>query len=144
MQGWCRGMVARFKTSDPGSDFSLPLGWILGVLQLVPPMLLSPGLVRPVASLHSPPDVQGLKSGRVPWCLQSCALEQLFHAQLQPVVQPRGSSGNWHDWGSGMMVVLQSSCMASLCFVPTATVSSIQQPFQKTSLWTAGRPQRSC
>lgn len=50
-------------------------------------------LVRPVASLHSLPDVQGLKSARVPWCLQSCALEQLVHMQLQPAVQPMAPVG---------------------------------------------------
>lgn len=76
-------------------------------------MLLSLGSVRPVASLHSLPDVQGIKSARAPWCLQFCALEQLVYTQLQPVVQPQGSSGSWHAWGSGMMAVLQFSCMAS-------------------------------
>lgn len=31
--------------------------------------------------------------------------------QLQAVVQPQGSSGSWHAWGSGL-VVLQFSYMA--------------------------------
>lgn len=75
-------------------------------------MLLSPGLVRPVASFHSLPDVQGLKSAWVAWCLQSCALQHLAHTQLQPVGQPHGCAGLWDDAGAAVLR------MASLCSAP--------------------------
>lgn len=91
MQGWCRWIVARLKSSNLGSDFSLLLGSLL-FFRLAPTTLLGLGLTRHGEAsgllLHGLPCVQGIRSGRVP--LQKspyCTLELLVHTQPQPVLQ---------------------------------------------------------
>lgn len=72
MQSWYRRMVARLRSSNPGSGFSMPLGSFT-FSRLAPSTLLSLGLTGcgEASGLHlqSLPSVQGLRSGGVPWCL---------------------------------------------------------------------------
>ena len=137
MQGWCWWMVARLRSSNPGSDFSLPLGSILQASPIHPAW---PGPDQAWWGQWPPPAQSCLCSGTKIWqgslvsALQKspyCALELLVLTWLQPVLQQRASRGNWHDWGTGVMMEPSTLCWGSLACPPSAL--SLQLPYPESS-----------
>lgn len=132
MQSWCRRMVARLRSSNPSSGFSMPLGSFT-FSRLAPSTLLSLGLTGcgEASGLYLQ---SSFCSGTKIWrgSLVSALRESPYCTlEPQPVLQRHVSRGNWHSWGTEVMMKPPTLCWGSLAYPPSAL--SLQLPYPESS-----------